>query len=321
MTQASVSEGVVRRLARSLAFAIAGRRQGALGEIRKQLWLMIRDHDLRDIDKSSPMYASGAYDAFSLVISALEEQTLPEETRSMLLRRANVLNVVAANPGAKQKRLAMALEIAESNLTHYLRELSDAGLIERAVPSEGSGHAWALTPWGRKAWDDCAADPAAFQLDPDQVHAARVVLGEQTAGTAPAGARVGLESQSVNSAGLAEATDTLKAVFERLNELDECGARFEAVLEGIADLGIGSAAENDSLALVRKLADVRQSSEGMLSGVGRAVELREVVSATVSDLVRDSGARAANVNVANTNRSSRRSSRPLPPRAVKPAGT
>src|SRR5688572_22343304 len=168
---------LVRRLARSTAFAVGTRRQGPLDEAREGLAKLIVGVDLRIIDKSSAAYAVGAHDAFAMLVSALTEQTLSDETRKLLLKRARVLNAVVAYPRFNQKRLATQLGLRESNLTTYLRELADAGLVERTAPAEGSGQAWALTPWGFKAWEECAANPAEHKLPELELSAAQRVLG------------------------------------------------------------------------------------------------------------------------------------------------
>jgi hypothetical protein len=61
--------------------------------------------------------------------------------------RARTLLAISAHPGVPQKDLSAVSRIKESNLSVYVRDLANAGLVE-PTPASKNGKAWKLSPWG-----------------------------------------------------------------------------------------------------------------------------------------------------------------------------
>jgi DNA-binding MarR family transcriptional regulator len=158
----------LRELARRVAKATDTRTKAALTNARAACAQLITGIDPDRVRRDSPEYSYGGYEALTSLLSALDEQTLSDGTCRLLRKsgRARVLNALVTHQGRNQKELAAALSFKESNLSGYLAELAEDGLIEFEVPSGGRGHAYALTDWGKKAWQHVVGSPDLCQALP-----------------------------------------------------------------------------------------------------------------------------------------------------------
>jgi hypothetical protein len=144
------ASGDIRAVAYAIADAIRGESAAALDEPNVRAATLAADIDPNALDRGSAAFRAGAAAALSSVIGALSEHMLAPGTLALLSKsqRARILAAFAAHPGLSQGQLATLLEVQESNLSLYVRELAHAGLVQPAVPKHGRGKAWRLTWWG-----------------------------------------------------------------------------------------------------------------------------------------------------------------------------
>lgn len=156
----------VRRVARALAVASHSHSIDALKEPKIGVARLTAGLDPDTVDADSAEFRFGAGEALATLLNALAEQMLSTSAVELLRKsqRARVLNAIAAHPGATQKQLAERLAIKESNLSHYVQELSRAGLVEPSLPPEPPGKAWALSPWGLQTFFGLISGPLAGQI-------------------------------------------------------------------------------------------------------------------------------------------------------------
>jgi DNA-binding MarR family transcriptional regulator len=180
----AVIGAAVRRLARALAIASRSRDLDSLTDHKIALSKLTAGLDPKEVDRASPEFRFGAAEALGTVLNGLAEQMLSGSTTHLLgkSQRARVLAGIAAHSGSTQKELAGRLSIKESNLSQYLRELGDAGLVEPAVSSRRRGKAWALSPWGLQAFFAITSGPVAALVPAEELteamSAARARRGE-----------------------------------------------------------------------------------------------------------------------------------------------
>jgi DNA-binding MarR family transcriptional regulator len=148
--------GEVGRLSRLIAACSRSGDLKALDEPGRDLLQLLSVLDPDVLDTTSPNYAFGAVDAFSSVLNALAEQMVSQSTIELLLRkpRPRVFAAVAADAGLTQTALSSRLNMKASNLSGYIRELAQVGLIEATLPASGRGKAWRLSPWGNQVFLD-----------------------------------------------------------------------------------------------------------------------------------------------------------------------
>jgi len=164
---------LLRRLGRALAVASHGQSVDALDAPAIELARLQAGIDPESVDPHSAAFRLGAIEAYSTVINALSEQMLSRSAMDMLRKasRSRLLAAIAGNPGVVQKTLSDRAQVKESNLSKYVRQLADAGLIEATHPEEGRGKAWRLSPWGVQTLFQ-ASDVISAHVQPEDFTAA-----------------------------------------------------------------------------------------------------------------------------------------------------
>jgi hypothetical protein len=131
---------LIRILARKVALAADTGQKSVLSPLRAEVGQLVTGLDGDDVDRASPAFRFGAYDALGRVISALEDQMLSEETCNMLLgskHYVRILEAVREYPGESQ---------TSNDIDDLLRE----GLVILS-PTAERGRTYSLTGWGQKA--------------------------------------------------------------------------------------------------------------------------------------------------------------------------
>jgi len=164
----------VRRLARELALVSHAPTADALDRPKVEIARLTAGLNPNKVDKTAADYRFGAVEALSTMLNGIAEQMLSTSTLSMLRKgpRARILAGIAAHRGATQKSLAETLSVKESNLSSYVRDLANAGVIEPTIAHSGPrGKAWALTPWGVEAFFAVANGDMAELVPPEELSA------------------------------------------------------------------------------------------------------------------------------------------------------
>jgi MarR family len=205
----------IRAIAQSLALAAKSANAHDLDAPNLDIAALTAGLDPNVLNSESPEFRAGAAAALSSVLSALADQMLSMVALEVLRKRhrARVLSALASRPGLTQKKLAELLQLQESNLSVYLRELSQTGFVEPAPPVEGWGKAWSLTSWGISRFLDLVDGQLAGLVPEDELE-----LGIRGALTLAAARRSSQDTRSGEASEVGFAATGLPFVLAEPNE-------------------------------------------------------------------------------------------------------